>query len=227
VKGNNVIHRYHGFTLIEILIVIAIIGILMAIMFPVLMKAHSVGQRTGCLSNLHQLAIAPMLYSDDHAEQFPNSNDSFLWTGQHWRQLLDAYVGNRQSFWCPADVNAARQFDSTCYAYKQTCFHADADISVGTGSIRTATDLAYHSCGTPPQTRLLSQELYPAHKILIYEWTTNHDATRRTMWDATGGHNVVFADGHAARVQEEALPASTLGDHDPNWTVGGLAGMDE
>ena len=47
-----------GFTLIELLVVIAIIAILAAMLLPALGKAKQASQRSACLSNLHQIALA-------------------------------------------------------------------------------------------------------------------------------------------------------------------------
>jgi len=55
-----------GFTLVELLVVIAIIAILMAILMPALKKAKEQGQRAVCLSNMKQLTLAWILYSDEN-----------------------------------------------------------------------------------------------------------------------------------------------------------------
>jgi prepilin-type N-terminal cleavage/methylation domain-containing protein len=58
-----------GFTLIELLVVIAIIAILAALLLPALAAAKKKAQQAACLSNQKQLAMAWMMYADDHSDQ--------------------------------------------------------------------------------------------------------------------------------------------------------------
>jgi prepilin-type N-terminal cleavage/methylation domain-containing protein/prepilin-type processing-associated H-X9-DG protein len=57
-----------GFTLIELLVVIAIIAILAAILFPVFAKVREKARQTTCASNLKQLGLAMLQYSQDYDE---------------------------------------------------------------------------------------------------------------------------------------------------------------
>ena len=61
-----------GFTLVELLVVIAIIAILMAILMPALKKAKEQGQRAVCLSNMKQLTLAWIIYSDENESSLVN-----------------------------------------------------------------------------------------------------------------------------------------------------------
>lgn len=60
-----------GFTLIEILVVIAIMAVLAGLLLPVISRAREKGRSTQCLSNISQLGRAISMYLSDHDELFP------------------------------------------------------------------------------------------------------------------------------------------------------------
>lgn len=95
-----------AFTLIELLMVIAIIGILAALLLPGLGRAKESGKATACVGNLHQIGIALQLYTQDYRNRLPNMYDAYE---QHTNQLpspdkvLGSYLGNVQVLRCPSD----------------------------------------------------------------------------------------------------------------------------
>lgn len=73
-----------AFTLIELLVVIAIIAILAAILLPVLSKAQQRAQRTYCSNNLHELALAWIMYTDDNNANLPPNGTQSINSTNTW-----------------------------------------------------------------------------------------------------------------------------------------------
>jgi len=111
--------RYHkGFTLIELMVVIAIIAILAGLLLPALAKSKSKAIQINCLSNMKQMGVGLLLYSEDFNGQLPgnfhhNSNPDFTWT-----DALSPYLGEVDSIrLCGADPRKKEKHDLNGTSY--------------------------------------------------------------------------------------------------------------
>jgi len=85
--------RRRAFTLIEVLIVVAIIGVLVALLFPVFTNAREQARRTACTSHLRQIGLGVLLYRQDCNDRLP----------QHLSQVSRPYVKDPGLLLCPSD----------------------------------------------------------------------------------------------------------------------------
>lgn len=115
------ITRRKAFTLIELLVVIAIIALLAAILFPVFARARENSRRASCASNLKQIGLATMQYSQDYDERVVPSVVSgpkkYYWWGSVVGSGSSAVLDESEGLIYP--YMKSRQIQS-CISYKNT-----------------------------------------------------------------------------------------------------------
>ncbi len=84
--------RRSGFTLMELLIVIAIIGVLAGMLVPAINYVREKARKDECLNNLRQWGTALQGYLDEHRGVFP-TYEARLADGSAWFNALPPYLG--------------------------------------------------------------------------------------------------------------------------------------
>jgi prepilin-type N-terminal cleavage/methylation domain-containing protein/prepilin-type processing-associated H-X9-DG protein len=100
-----------GFTHIEILIVLTIIGILAAILFPVFGKVRENARRTACQSNMRQIGMAFLQYAQDYNDRLPGATDGGTGAGEG---KLGGWIFYSQ-FGKPVDWNGIADADKASF----------------------------------------------------------------------------------------------------------------
>ncbi len=100
--------RSKGFTLIELLVVIAIIALLAAILFPVFARARENARKSSCQSNLRQIGLGWLQYTQDYDELSVPIRVGGLGSAQFdsYSTLIQPYVKSTQLFKCPSNTNS-------------------------------------------------------------------------------------------------------------------------
>jgi prepilin-type N-terminal cleavage/methylation domain-containing protein/prepilin-type processing-associated H-X9-DG protein len=199
--------RRVGFTLIELLVVIAIISLLAALLFAAFSRARENGRKTNCLSNMKQLHLGMMQYSDANDETMPLTFADFepannTWEPakgeKGWMEAIQPKLQSTQVFNCPSDNSVATASATTSandYAYNS----ALAFSSGGQRVPRTMADI------TQPSNTILLLESVPGDATNSRPTALNTSGpmtganafTDTRLQRHLGGSNLVFVDGHA------------------------------
>jgi general secretion pathway protein G len=198
-----------AFTLVEILVVIGVLALLAALLFPALATARARGRQVVCASHMRQLGQAISLYANDF-ERFPRGLDpADKFTPQIWQhfpngpqimaetplltEVMASYVKDARLWQCASDTGfdvsdtTGLPLDArpTCYRRFGMSYFYRTELML--------REKASEDLPRPSQTHVLSDGSGSWHTGLI----TNLRHERR--------YNILFADGHVKTVTGEAF----------------------
>jgi prepilin-type N-terminal cleavage/methylation domain-containing protein/prepilin-type processing-associated H-X9-DG protein len=233
-----------GFTLIEILVVIAIIAILAAILFPVFARARENARRSSCSSNLKQLSLSTLMYVQDYDSNLPIDKSG---EGLSIFEPLMAYIKSGQVRFCPSAPSYADPTSTSTYA--QQYGYAMYSDSVAAGYAVKSVLVGQSSGAGVPKPVMIDSIPNPSRTCMLGETvflsTTNTNYVNRGwgfpyFYVKSGsdlisdrhfdGSNYAYLDGHVKWVKKDsidALLAQQVAEKGVNGVNKGGAGLIE
>jgi prepilin-type N-terminal cleavage/methylation domain-containing protein/prepilin-type processing-associated H-X9-DG protein len=110
--------KRRAFTLVELLVVIGVLAIVAAILFPVFARRPHPSGKSSCQNNLKQLALGFKQYINDFDERFPlvqvtaNTGSTTYTPPYGWADALQPYIRNTQVYQCPSDSAEGSEISS-------------------------------------------------------------------------------------------------------------------
>lgn len=223
--------RAAAFTLIELLTVIAIVGILAAIVIGTVGKIRANARQTACRSNLRQIGMAWQLYLADHKGVFPSFDtyQMYYWGGYAgtWggpapeTRPLHPYARDFKVFQCPSDTDSDSRGPFHALSgnsYVTANSNQRGILSRPEASNRVAVSGNYLRLRNPSRTILVFEQTVRASEPT---YRNNPTASwSRKNWHPNDTSNLVMADGHVETFQRDFLDAHVHPLNPPGYTWG-------
>ena len=230
--------KTEGFTLIELLVVIAIICLLAAILFPVFVTVRRKARESSCASNLKQLGLAVLQYSQDYDEHYPMSYIGDL-SANPMRErtlvgVLDPYVKNNQIWFCPdrlaMDKGTPRWGNRTeyrdrfsDYGYNERLYGGTIQAPGDSSGVQVSVPL---SAVVSPVTQIMMGDMMNPGSVTTHG-STNFSYPEKWADTADSFSSGVSASSFRANVLRLYFPmqrytsSGFTGTYAGNWDVGG------
>lgn len=207
--------RRHGFSLIELLVVVAILSLLVSLLLPALNRARELARTAVCAANQRNIGVAVAVYNSEQNEFMPLRQSSFKTprpgeVNRLWTQWLEAGRAVESDTNISMNTSADRRFFCPTnkvkgYTYGCTALGTSGAFGGGSQVVDSSSDPPY------PQTRWhkftfrqISDFTRPGETTLLMEtknnWTTDGNVYEMVNQWRTDLHlqasNFLWADGH-------------------------------
>lgn len=218
-----------GFTLLEVLVLLVVVCILAALLFPVGARGRQNARRSSCQSNLKQIGLGFLQYERDYDEKFPlayaDDNASGAYEANFdrgWMQIVQPYIKSTEVFQCPSEpADYSPPIRATDYWYSALISQTENINDV----VKPAqTVLCGDGIGMPAA-------FVATHSAIAYDGSAPTLKYNGDIWDATGatdgkgGHrhldglNFLFCDGHVKWLKPETVGAAKVSAGKPTFRV--------
>jgi prepilin-type processing-associated H-X9-DG protein len=187
-----------AFTLLELLVLIALLSVLAGLLFPVLVQACVRARQTTCLSNLRQIAHAQLLYLQDYDEQFPHwfvaapPRPQPFGAYEFWTEYFQPYLRSEAILHDPAGR----------WLWTLPPEEKLSEYALGTWGQKGRGTRASPHWQWPGPPLSLANVVRPAETLTVMDGWTTPGWTSLDLERHDGGMNVGFVDGHAHRMSE-------------------------
>jgi len=208
-----------SFSLVELLIVIAIIAILAAMLFPVLAAAKQRAWTIQCVSNLRQIGVAMKVFADENEGLYPESGTDIHWgtvdipppngSGKpSWMEQIVSYVQNTNVYNCPGNSQLPPNMQGPFNYFNgvRAAYIANNGLApVNTALIKypSAYVISGDTCGIPNQSAGEDGLTFDPLDADKDDYNQNcvggpTNGTPFVLWQVHSlGQNILFGDGHA------------------------------
>lgn len=214
--------KTQGFTLLELLTVVAIIAVLCSILVPALQGVRKSAQQVSCASNMRQIGSALLLYAAANDNKLPETSHTAA-VGKSWIYTLSDYLGDCDEVRiCPADPKGDRRFDAggTSYILNSFLFVPQIDPfgrPMGGPSNNltliespTETPMAFiiaDSQGIGDANDHTHSSSWGSWRAVVRDISPGRFGGGNSPMRALGSSNYLFADGHVEQVDAAVMKA--------------------